>query len=216
MKKLLYILYLGILLVGCAQEKTKSLQKRTEYNIVEKSENTKYEQQAPATDKKANRNVKLDKRILKEATSNRKKTTNDNTLDANYFDEIGQQKLQQLLDIALLLSKKKTQNEMKTYATKHAKRLFVPKQGFDINTVFSRLHFPSADSIVIREMSLINMTEADSQSQIGNYKLHIQVFYAGMKRLNLQKTAKILFETTDLELNDRIYKTIKGKILEFN
>ena len=216
MKKFLYILYIGILLTGCAQNTSKSLQKEADYHPArsvqpeEKSE----EKVVKKYDKKLQRKKKIQ---TKKELINSKLNATDKEEDVDYdhhFNEIAKQKLQQLFDISLLLDAPSTKQDMKDYAQKHAKRLFIPSKKINITAEIKKLHFAHADSIHIAKMKLINLTEIDEYRQVSEYQLQIVPYKNGIKQKAIRKKAKLYFEIIDLDINGVIRQTIKGKIMK--
>ncbi len=218
MKKILYIYYISILLVGCAQNTSKSMQKEAEYIPVNE---TKDNQTEGLDEKHNSKVVKYDKRVYKNKIKNdklseTKKTSEEKGITEDSFKEISKQKLQQLFEISLLLDNPDTKEDMKNYAQKHAERLFIRSKNVDIDKEIQQLNFAGADSIVINKITLLNMKEVDEFRQFGKYKLQIIPYKNGKKQASVYKIAELYFEIEDLIIDDKNYKTIKGKILKID
>ncbi len=200
--------------MGCAQNTSKSMQmdevyhpeKTVQTNKVNTTETKKNKIRVENYDKKVNRETTTKKEVSNESVSR--------TISDNSFTEISQQKLQQLFDISLLLDSKSTKDDMKDYARKHAKRLFIASRKVNIADQINSLHFPNADSLRITHIKLINMTEIDEARQLGRYKLLITPYKNGEKHMAVKKTAEIYFEIEELKIDDKVYRTIKGKIMK--
>ena len=218
MKKFLYILYISILLVGCAQNTSKSMQKEAEYVPVSESKDDQTERLDDKHDVKV---VKYNKRVNKNKKNNAKlsetkKKSEEKGITEDSFKEISKQKLQQLFEISLLLDNPDTKEDMKNYAQKHAERLFIKSKNINIRDEINKIHFNQSDSIVISNITLLNMKEVDEFRQFGKYKLQIISYKNGKKQETINKNAKIFFEIENLNIDGKIYQTIKGKILKID
>ena len=218
MKKILYILYISILLVACAQNTSKSMQKEAEYMPVSESKDGQTVRRGDKHDIKV---VKYDKRVNKDKRNNAKlsetkETSQKEGITEDSFKEISKQKLQQLFEISLLLDNPDTKEDMKKYAQKHAERLFIRSKNVNISKQIQQLNFAGADSIVINKITLLNMTEVDEFRQFGKYKLEIIPYKNGKKQASVFKTAETYFEIESLLIDNKSYQTIKGKILKID
>jgi hypothetical protein len=204
--------------VGCAQNTSKSMQKEAEYIPVSE---TKDNQTEGLDEKHNSKVVKYDKRVYKNKRNNAKlsetkKTSEEKGITEDSFKEISKQKLQQLFEISLLLDNPDTKEDMKKYAQKHAERLFIRSKNVNISKQIQQLNFADADSIIINKITLLNMKEVDEFRQFGKYNLQIIPYKNGKKQETINKKAKIFFEIENLNIDGKIYQTIKGKILKID
>ncbi len=152
----------------------------------------------------------FEKRIQKSSGENDAST--DVITDKN-FDAIGRQKLQEAIDISYLVFDDKTQTEMKDYALKHAHRLFVQKKQPLLLQQLKKCYVKSADSARISDLKLQKLDEVSANEQVAFYRFTLRSFFNGKPSKPEVKQAKIYFEIVDLNLDGKVYKTIKSKIL---
>ncbi|GEM_PF-5491917 len=235
MKKLLYISLSIILLSACASDHPKSLQKEKSVpnakiekseDEIEKPMETKEESieekrikknvDKGLTQSKAKKSFAKKKSfgnspVKKSANSKRKVLNATKRITDAYLNDISKQKLQQIYDIASLVHKDSTQQDMKEYALKYANRLFV-RPDEKISEKLNKIGNVKADSIKIEQIKLIDLTETEYNGQIGRYAFNTDYYRQGKIIYRQKHIAEIYFEITNLNFDGEIHQTVKSRI----
>jgi hypothetical protein len=199
MKKTLYILPLLILLWSCAN-RTSYLQKENNNQFPDTIVNERYE-----------------KRIVKQKNDTGENPAAENDKDNVEFtgkdlNDISYQKLKQFFEMMNLTGKNR-KKDLQEYTRHQAEKFWV--DSVKSESIWQNKNLQNTDSIVISSLKPIDFQENNKTTITGTYLLTLKTYKNG-KENDLLFHAKIIFEIIDLALNEKIYKTIKTKIISID
>jgi hypothetical protein len=196
MKKLTYILPLLILAASCAN-KTGYLKRKSGYESTDSVLHERY-----------------DKRIVKqnEKTNSNNQTENDennNEITEQDLNTISFQKLQQYFEM-LNLIRLNPPEDLQEFTQHQAGRFWAnPKEAQKFR---QKPDLQNIDSFRVISIKPIEFQDDNTRQMSGTYTLKLKSFKNGKEKIHYFKS-KILFEIIDLSLDEKIYKTIKTKII---
>ncbi len=156
---------------------------------------------------RSNSGLRLEPRIM-HTNENNEQNEDEKSASAEDFDQIARQKIQQFLDMSSTAGIHA--EDYNNYIKRYAKKLwFDPEKA---EKIWLQSGFNTADSIKITHTQLLHFEEAGNDQSIGTYQINIKIYRKGQFEKN-NKKVQIYFETIDLPIDDKIYKTIKAKIL---
>lgn len=195
MKKIIYILFILSCFFGCKQQ---------HHNDVKS---------IPVEEMKVikNENVKEDTLNFKNAEDiiNEKEISNNNF---NYKN-ISSQKIQQVLDIALLIQKENIDFDLKNHALDYAKKLFTTKDKQWLKDELNSFNLKNVDSIQIRDLTPINSKKITKFKQNTLLEFNLYLFKNGKTSI-LKRTAKLQIVKEETILNGQSYFNYKTKLIE--
>lgn len=195
MKKLIYITYIFVFLLGCSKQK-KSFIKEEKTSEIEL--NTAKEESKTDAKKNEVEKVKPILEIVDVAINNHK--------------ELSEQKIKQIVDIALLIQKEHVDIDLKNHALEYAKKIYLSKEEQLIKQELNNIVLNNIDSLIIKDLKIIDSQYIDDIEN-ATYNFNIYTFKNGNKTV-LNKTAKLQIKNEKTILNGKSYINIITKIVE--
>lgn len=208
MKKIIYILFLFSFVFGCQNQKKE--------NVVEKSvpvsvkEITKSETKDIEPIKVKN----MDSTNFKNSEQFKKEIQKINTHNFQYKTNANQ-KIQQVLDIALLIQKENIDFDLKNHALDYAKKLFIVKEEQLLKEELKSVNLTNIDSVQVKDLILVNEQKISESKQNTTLKFNLYLFKNGKISI-LKKSAKLQIIKKETVLNGESYLNYKTKLIKLN
>lgn len=208
MKKIIYILFILSFIFGCQnQRKENSIKKSAPVSVEEVKEITKEE----IKDIKPIKVKNIDSTNFK----NSKKEIQEISAYNFQNKKIANQKIQQVLDIALLIQKENIDFDLKNHALDYAKKLFIVKEEQLLKEELKSINLTNIDSIQVKDLILINEQKISQSKQITTLNFNLFLFKNGEISI-LKKSAKLQIIKEETVLNGQPYFNYKTKLIKFN
>jgi len=128
-------------------------------------------------------------------------------------DKLAAQKIQQIIDIALLLKQDSTAVELKKNALSLAMLLYKNKDIAAVEEELARFDLPQCDSIIIKSVTLKGVDKVNGFVKGTTYYFDLNIYRKGTIASIQKKKAVLVFENIKTQLEGKEYFSIQSKIL---